>query len=262
MRKHSRFAFTLVELLVVIAIIGVLVALLLPAIQSARGAARRMSCRNNLRQMGLAVHNYLSANEVLPPSYVAVPGVTTTVGGQWSIRARTLPFLEQANLEDLIDFNVAYSTQLHVATTRVPAFLCPSEANDVIRVNSSGVARDYPANYGFNMGTWKIWDPNNGTVGDGAFHVNSRFATAHISDGTSMTFMAAEVRAYTPYLRNTAQDPGPLTPDSSGFVAGLTTAPGDVNMGPTLMDNTGQTDCASRAVSRRHLRRTRLFRTG
>jgi len=188
---------------VVIAIIAILIALLLPAVQAARGAARRMSCQNNLRQLGLATHNYLAAFSVLPPSYVAVPGVTSTVGGQWSVRARILPYLEQANLGDLIDWTVAYSTQLDVATTRVPTILCPSELNDVIRVNSSGVARDYPANYGFNMGTWKIWNPNDGTVGDGAFHVNSRFTTASMRDGTSNTFMAAEVRAYTPYLRNT-----------------------------------------------------------
>ena len=244
MPKHSRVAFTLVELLVVIAIIGVLVALLLPAVQAAREAARRVSCKNHLRQTALAVHNYLSAYSVFPQSYAAVPGVTGTVGGQWSVRARILPFLEEANLQELIDWKVAYSTQLHVATTRVPTFLCPSEVNDVVRVNSSGVPRDYPANYGFNMGTWKIWDPNDGTVGDGAFHVNSRFTTAHFPDGTSKTLMAAEVRAYTSYLRNTNQDPGPAPPDSPGFVASFTAAAGDVNLGPDLMQNTGQTEWA------------------
>lgn len=244
MARQKIRAFTLVELLVVIAIIGTLVALLLPAIQAAREAARRVSCTSNLRQTGLAVHNYLTAHSVLPPSYVAVPGVTTTVGGQWSARARILPFVEEANLQDLIDWKVAYSTQLHVAITRVPTFLCPSEVNDVVRVKSSGVPRDYPANYGFNMGTWKIWDPNDGTVGDGAFHVNSRFTTARFRDGTSKTLLAAEVRAYTPYLRNTSQDPGPLAPDSPDFVASFTAAAGDVNMGPNLMNNTGQTEWA------------------
>lgn len=244
MPKHLRGAFTLVELLVVIAIIGILVALLLPAIQAAREAARRASCQNHLRQTALAVHNYLSAYSVLPQSYTAVPGVTGTVPGQWSVRARILPFLEEANLEDLIDWNVAYSTQLHVAATRVPPFLCPSEVNDVVRVNPSGLPRDYPANYGFNMGTWMIWDPNDGTVGDGAFHVNSRFTTAHFPDGTSKTLMAAEVRAYTSYLRNTNQDPGPVPPDSPGFAASFTAAAGDVNLGPDLMQNTGQTEWA------------------
>ena len=219
-------------------------ALLLPAVQAAREAARRMSCTNNLRQIGLATHIYLTTYKVLPPSYIAVPGVTTTVGGQWSARARILPFVEQANLQDLIDWNVAYSTQLNVATTRVPTFVCPSEINDVVRVTSSGVPRDYPANYGFNMGTWKIWDPNNGTVGDGAFHVNARFTTANFLDGTSNALMAAEVKAYTPYLRNTSQDPGPTPPSSPAFAASFTAAAGDINMGPNLMNNTGRTEWA------------------
>ena len=72
-----------------------------------------------------------------------VPGVTTTVGGQWSAFARILPHLEQANLQNLVNWSVGYSTQVNVAITRVPSLLCPSEPNDVVRVNTStGVPRD------------------------------------------------------------------------------------------------------------------------
>ncbi|MGQ0633137.1 MAG: DUF1559 family PulG-like putative transporter [Planctomycetaceae bacterium] len=240
-RRHT--AFTLIELLVVIAIIAVLTSLLLPAVQQAREAARRTQCKNNLKQIGLALHNYLDSYTRFPPSYCVVPGVTTTVGGQWSFRARILPFLEQANLQGLVNWNLAYSAQLNVATTRVPTFLCPSEVNDIMRVNpSTGIARDYPANYAANFGTWKIWDPTNGTAGDGAFHPNSRYSTAEFTDGTSNTLCAAEVKAYTPYIRNTTVDPGPAIPTATDIAVGMT---GDgCCIGSNVQQNTGQTEWA------------------
>jgi hypothetical protein len=177
-------------------------------------------------------------------AYAAAPGVSTTVSGQWSVRARLLPYLEEESLESLINWDVAYSTQPHVAITRIHVYLCPSEVNDIVRVTAAGVPRDYPSNYGVNMGTWKIWDPNNGTVGDGAFHVNSRFTTAHFADGTSHTLMAADVKAYTPYLRNASQDPGAIVPSLPTFATSYSASSGDTLMGPNLMDNTGQTEWA------------------
>ena len=104
--KHSstkRRAFTLVELLVVIAIIGVLVALLLPAVQAAREAARRMSCTNNIRQLALAMHNYESANKKFPPQIML--GKNQAI---WSPQARILPYIEQGNLFASVDFKQDY----------------------------------------------------------------------------------------------------------------------------------------------------------
>jgi prepilin-type N-terminal cleavage/methylation domain-containing protein len=238
-----RRGFTLIELLVVIAIIAILISLLLPAVQQAREAARRTQCRNNLRQVGLALHNYLDAHSVFPPSYCVVPGVTTTVGGQWSVFARILPYLDQANLQGLINWNVAYSTQLNVATTRVPLYLCASDPNDVMRINpATGVPRDYPANYVVNFGTWKIYDPNNGSGSDGAFFPNSRMRPADFLDGMSNVLGASEAKAFTPYLRNTTSDPGPMPPSDTTFAAGLT---GDgCCIGNSLQLNTGHTEWA------------------
>lgn len=238
-----RRGFTLIELLVVIAIIAILIALLLPAVQQAREAARRTQCRNNLKQIGLALHNYLDAHSVFPPSYCAVPGVTTTVGGQWSVFARILPYMDQANLQNLINWSVGYSTQVNVATTRVPSYLCPSEPNDVVRVNpSTGVPRDYPASYVVNFGTWKIYDPTNGSGGDGAFFPNSKMRPANFTDGMSNTLCVSEAKAYTPYVRNTTADLGPTVPSDPSFAAAFT---GDgCCIGSSLQLNTGHTEWA------------------
>lgn len=115
----ARRGFTLVELLVVIAIIGVLIALLLPAVQQAREAARRSQCLNNLKQMGLAVHNFHDTYGELPPSRIAY--------GYMGWVALTLPFMEQTNLYDQIDLIEDYKDQTaEVQQTGVAAYVCPS----------------------------------------------------------------------------------------------------------------------------------------
>lgn len=133
-RRIVRRGFTLIELLVVIAIIGVLVGLLLPAVQQAREAARRTQCKNNLKQFGLAIHNYESSVGSFPPGRTGFPMV-------FSAHAQLLPFFDGANVYNGIDFNTAptfveppvqpYSRNVVAATTNMPLFICPSDVGTI-----------------------------------------------------------------------------------------------------------------------------------
>ena len=128
MSKNNRNGFTLVELLVVIAIIAVLVGLLLPAVQAAREAARRIQCQNNLKQIGLALHNYHSAFDRFPPSALVDLSVSSTGNnGSWSVHGRILPYLEQGNLFERVDLSIAWDGQTAIDNMKVPGFGCPSD---------------------------------------------------------------------------------------------------------------------------------------
>jgi prepilin-type N-terminal cleavage/methylation domain-containing protein/prepilin-type processing-associated H-X9-DG protein len=203
MPVRRRAAFTLIELLVVIAIIAILIALLLPAVQQAREAARRTQCRNNLKQLGLALHNYHDVFSVFPPGGTYRLGVTQPAG--WSVQARLLPYIDQANLQNLINFSLGYPAQPDVTKVRVPVFLCPSEVND--RPYPDGAVTYYPGNYAANYGEWFIWNPATNQFGTGAFGPNSRTGVRDFTDGTSNTLAFAEVKAFQHYLR----DVGPLS---------------------------------------------------
>lgn len=203
-RTKHRLGFTLIELLVVIAIIAILVSLLLPAVQQAREAARRIQCKNNLKQIGLALHNYLDVNRTFPPSFVSdISTGRNTSGGEWSVHARLLPYLEQANLYQAANLSLSYEdpANIGIATQKVGAYLCPSEVNDRQR-SSNGVPVHYPVSYAFNGGTWRVWTNGNRSGGDGAFFPNSRLSTRDFTDGTTNTLCFSEVKAYTAYNRD------------------------------------------------------------
>ncbi|MDE0939660.1 MAG: DUF1559 domain-containing protein [Pirellulales bacterium] len=224
--KHTARGFTLVELLVVIAIIGLLVAMLLPALGSVRESARASLCKSNLKQLGLAMQTYESGRGSFPPGRYGEGG--------WSTQALITPFLDQGYLYENIDFSKSYKEVLFegmsIAGHRVPILNCPSERNTELR-QSSGVTYA-PINYAVNMGTWKVWDPNTQTGGDGMFHPNRGTRVREVRDGLSRTLLLSEVKTYNPYLR-----------DGGGGDATPPTEPSEIaGLGGNFKTNSGHTE--------------------
>jgi prepilin-type N-terminal cleavage/methylation domain-containing protein/prepilin-type processing-associated H-X9-DG protein len=216
-RPVRRSGFTLVELLVVIAIIGVMVGLLLPAVQAAREAARRMSCGNNLKQLGLAMHNYHDTHGVFAPARGG-----TNAGGDWGTGswlsnqgglsgfAMMLPYLEQSPVWDQIQAG-RIGIRLNGAAdnaairpggpnplqpyslyeTRIPGFVCPSD----------GAAHDVESPNGRTNYAMSVGDQVQGIAGAnnprGVFGVNSRLGFRDIKDGTSNTLAMSEITSFT-----------------------------------------------------------------
>src|SRR5438876_3991617 len=150
---NRRSAFTLIELLVVIAIIAILIGLLLPGVQKVREAANRLKCSNNLKQIGLALHNHESALGRYPPNGVYPKGGTQA--DSYSALARLLPYVEQDNLYKLVDLSAPANTQNAVTSQRIAIYLCPSETRDRAKLPTTptGITR-YPLNYAANEGSW------------------------------------------------------------------------------------------------------------
>ncbi|MDY0169636.1 MAG: DUF1559 domain-containing protein [Thermoguttaceae bacterium] len=204
-RRKARRGFTLVELLVVITIIGMLIALLLPAVQAAREAARRLQCANNFKQVGLAMHNYHAAHKTFPP------GIITANWFSWS--SHILPYLEQSAVHDKLTFRAASSYYFHndgtreAASMRIPSYLCPTdpqggelvrccsggnspqgthEHEDVRQTNMAGVADS-------DDWTTNGVAPRTLSQADGMMAANEPCRAEDIRDGTSNTLMIGEV---------------------------------------------------------------------
>jgi prepilin-type N-terminal cleavage/methylation domain-containing protein/prepilin-type processing-associated H-X9-DG protein len=257
---RGRRGFTLIELLVVIAIIAVLISLLLPAVQSAREAARKAQCTNNLKQLGLAVHNYISSNDMLPPVTVDDPQ-NGSPHQNYSFHARLLPFIEQQVMYNAMNTNLAgrwsdgtaqpvngpgvtdnaaggsntYS-QATVIVTQMNAFLCPSDVlpggsgTFLFTIGGSRLvaSSNYPCNIGLNrrISNNNSWVPNGpaytATNWDGA--VNRPVSLRMFSDGTSNTVLMSE------WVKASATSPGK---DGLGEVYNLPSSGNQSNSFPT-----------------------------
>ncbi len=194
---RGRRAFTLIELLVVIAIIGVLMGLLLPAVQKVRETASRLKCKNNLKQIGLALHSYHDRNNGFPPGYFsAVNSDNSDAGPGWGWASFLLDDIEQSNLKKQIRFDLQISDAANGSSRLVslPLFVCPSEPKTgsftVVDANGNGicdVARgSYVAMNGVLGVSSDAWDNN------GAFIRNRSFRIAEITDGLSNTLFVGE----------------------------------------------------------------------
>ena len=201
--KRSNQGFTLVELLVVIAIIGILIGMLLPAVQQVREAARRTSCSNNLRQYSIALHNFVSSNNQFPKG---IDG-NDRIGMNATAQVFVLPFLEQENLQDLWDFTRKSDGNIPAASQQVPTYICPSDdAGGRLVATTSATTTFSRSNYVncFGSSTMMvtrnsepIWNPHNGSNvdwrNDGAFGGDSEISFALITDGSSNVVVASEV---------------------------------------------------------------------
>ena len=236
--RARRLAFTLIELLVVIAIIAVLIALLLPAVQSAREAARRIQCTNNLKQLGLGIHSYESSNNVLPPQEVMTfAGTAVSWKSQWGVTSRVAPYLELGPLYNSMNFNnkTTDPSNITAVSTSLKVLICPSEINPqpVTSTSTTGVTSTYAvSNYGWCVGDWYVYGGVATILQNrSAFGPNASRRFASFTDGLSQSLLAAEVKAYQSAYHNCGGPPPPATavptvvPDPPTIIAAIAAAP-------------------------------------
>jgi len=161
-----------------------------------------MSCANNLRQLGLALQDFENTNKSYPSSLRPTPVDPNGLFNGWSALAQLLPYLEQGNLFQGIDFEQPYSVQPHISKIRVAAYTCPAEIRSRQKYDASGNAVHFPLNYVANQGPWFVFDPVKREGSRGAFRHYLPLRAAEITDGLSNTLGFAECKAYTSYLRN------------------------------------------------------------
>ena len=184
-RRTNLRGFSLIELLVVMGLIASLIAFLLPAVQQAREAARRLQCRNNLKQIGLALHNYHDTHGCFPFSHLVATKVGNETGWAWGTMA--LPFLDQAPLYQQLapDGGNAPTTPTALTKTVLPIYLCPSDASPLWNQQKGGHAKsNYVGMFGSNKDL--------SDIGNGMFYFNSSTRTSDLTDGMSNTIAAGE----------------------------------------------------------------------
>ncbi len=226
---RRRPAFTLVELLVVIAIIGILIALLLPAVQAAREAARRMSCTNNMKQLGLATHNFHDSHKKFPVGWPRetcddYPSIPSSLF-RWSVLASITPYIEQYAIYDSLNMEIPlfghggntsiYGYGVHTdnqeaVAQMVDPFLCPS---DKARVIEEGFG---PTNYKWCRGSGHNLGSNSDA--DGVFTLETKIRFADITDGTTNTAMFSESTLGPGAESGVTEPSGQLTEDNAGEV--------------------------------------------
>lgn len=253
--KKKRFGFTLVELLVVIAIIGILIALLLPAVQAAREAARRSSCTNQLKNIGIALHNHHDTYKRFPPGCAndKTPFGTSVNGGGWgsSWKVYILPFIEQNNIYERWVFDGSSSGYTNannmalVNNITIDAYRCPSSViDDFYQSSNNGGAILMMSSYtgnagaGSNTAPFSIYSGTHGyTAEDGVLFANSTQRMASLTDGTSTTIMVGE---QSDHLRDTQNQPipGSYTAITSQGPHGWTMGAGQSNRGKAYTDRT------------------------